>query len=345
MTDSTAGEGEETFSESVSVTEEETGDASRDSLPDTEAIPDATLQGQEKDSKPAAASKAEGKENDEPAAGDDSAAPEPDASTRRAKSSQTRINILTRKLRETEQETAYLRGRVDALEGNGKPAPASGTEAGKEGDSKPTIDDFDTAEEFADALADWKLTQREHEKPAARPEPQGSPASPPRDAPRQPTDAEAKSYLAASAKYEDLEEVLFDPDLPWTKHMADAVSEEEDAAELLYLLGKAPAELERIAKLSPKAQEREVWRFVDKTRAGRAETSQAPAKQDDEAGKPDATLRAKAQPGPQVSKAAPVPSQTLSGSASAGSRRLEDLSDEEYIDEMNRRESARQRRA
>jgi hypothetical protein len=128
--------------------------------------------------------------------------------------------------------------------------------------------------------------------------------------------------------------------------MADAVSEEVDAAEMLYLLGQNPDELERIAKLPPKAQEREVWRFVDKRRAEMAAVSQTPEEKPDGTaeGKTDAAPRAKAQPGPQVSKAAPVPAAQLSGGA-AMSRRLEDLSDEEYITEMNRREADSRRRA
>jgi hypothetical protein len=344
MTQSTRQEEGAEFAESVAVTEEETGDSTRDPLPDTVANPDASIQGREKAPADKADSKARSKGSDEPASGDDSAEHEPDAGARRGKPPQMRINTLTRRLRETEQETAYLRGRLEALEGKGQPAPTGGTEAGKD-DGRPKIDDYDSVEDFADALTDWKLTQHQ----AASQEQKGSTASTPRDAgqPRQPTDAETKSYLAAAAKYPDLDEVLFDPELPWTRHMADAVSEEADAAELLYLLGQNPAELDRVARLSPKAQEREVWRFVDKTRAERAAASQSPAgAQDGEADdEHDAAPRAKAQPGSRVSKAAPVPGQIPGGRSGAGSRRLEDLSDEEYIEEMNRREAARRRRA
>jgi hypothetical protein len=345
VTDSTPDD-DKGVAESVTVTEEETGDSTRAPLPDTEATPAATQeQGQEKATDPTADSKAAGKDTEEPASGD-SAELEPDAGARRGKSPQMRINTLTRRLRESETEAAYLRGRLEALEGKGKPEPTGGTEAETD-DGRPKIDDFDTAEEFADALADWKLEHRERQ-PAGK-EPNGSQASTPRDvgAARQPTPAEVESYKAAAAKYEDLEEVLFDPELPWTKHMADAVSEEQDAAEMLYLLGKNPAELERISRLSPKAQEREVWRFVDRTRAERAAAGNTPggnpAGRAD--GSADATPRAKAQPGSQVSRAAPVPGTSLSGSSAAVSRRLEDMTDEEYVEEMNRREAARMRRA
>lgn len=343
MTDSTQDEGKDGFSESVSVTEEEVGVASRDALPDTEGLSDPAEQ-------PSQQKEAEEKSDATDAAAPDPAKDrglEPDASTRRS-NPEKRINTLTRRLTEAEREKAYLRGRLEALEsrpaGQAVEAPAEGAD-----DGRPKIDDYDTAEDFADALADWKVEHPEARKPkdaAATPADKEPPARAAGDQPRKPTEAEVTSYLAAAAKYDDLDDVLFDPSLPWTKHMADAVSEEADAAELLYLLGQNPDELDRISKLSPKAQEREVWRFVDKKRAETAAASQTPADKPDGTAeaKPDAAPRAKAQPGPQVSKAAPVPAAQLSGGA-AVSRRLEDLSDEEYIVEMNRREAERRRRA
>jgi hypothetical protein len=62
----------------------------------------------------------------------------------------------------------------------------------------------------------------------------------------------------ASDKYEDFDDVVRGDDVPFTPHVRDALLLVENPAEVAYRLGKNPSELERISKLHPLDQAREV---------------------------------------------------------------------------------------
>lgn len=266
------------------------------------------------------------------------ATPEPDAAARR-NDPVKRIDKLTRKLRDAEREAAYLKGRLEATEGRGRPAETPA-------DDTPKLDDYDSAQEFAEALADYyqanpdKRPSRTGKQPTSA-EPAGPPANQREPAqPGAPSETQVKSYIAAKAKFPDLDDVLFDTELPWTKTMADAVADDEDSAEILYQLGQNESEIERISRLSPMQQQREVWRFAEKYRAG-LPASESRTESDTGADTTDAEPRTNAEPRARVSKAAPVPP-PLSGSGSA-SKDPASMDQAEYEAYMNRREKDRVR--
>ena len=62
----------------------------------------------------------------------------------------------------------------------------------------------------------------------------------------------------ASDKYEDFDDVVRGNDIPFTPHVRDALLLVENPAEVAYKLGKNRSELERISKLHPLDQAREV---------------------------------------------------------------------------------------
>jgi hypothetical protein len=62
----------------------------------------------------------------------------------------------------------------------------------------------------------------------------------------------------ASEKYEDFDDVVRGDDIPFTPHVRDALLLVENPAEVAYRLGKNRSELERISKLHPLDQAREV---------------------------------------------------------------------------------------
>ena len=62
----------------------------------------------------------------------------------------------------------------------------------------------------------------------------------------------------ASEKYEDFDDVVRDKEMPFTPHVRDALLLIENPAEVAYRLGKNRGELERISKLHPLDQAREV---------------------------------------------------------------------------------------
>lgn len=62
----------------------------------------------------------------------------------------------------------------------------------------------------------------------------------------------------ASDKYDDFDDVVRGDDIPFTPHVRDALLLVENPAEVAYKLGKSRSELERISKLHPLDQAREV---------------------------------------------------------------------------------------
>jgi hypothetical protein len=62
----------------------------------------------------------------------------------------------------------------------------------------------------------------------------------------------------ASEKYDDFDDVVRGEDIPFTPHVRDALLLVENPAEVAYRLGKNKSELERISKLHPLDQAREV---------------------------------------------------------------------------------------
>lgn len=65
-------------------------------------------------------------------------------------------------------------------------------------------------------------------------------------------------FDTASDKYEDFDDVVRGNDVPFTPHVRDALLLVENPAEVAYRLGKNRGELERISKLHPLDQAREV---------------------------------------------------------------------------------------
>lgn len=62
----------------------------------------------------------------------------------------------------------------------------------------------------------------------------------------------------ASDKYDDFDDVVRESDAPFTDHVRDALLLVDNPAEVAYRLGKNRSELERISKLHPLAQAKEV---------------------------------------------------------------------------------------
>src|SRR6185436_1228163 len=100
-----------------------------------------------------------------------------------------------------------------------------------------------------EALTDWKLDQREKTRAEAE-------AKRAHDiAEREAFETWAKREKAAKKAHDDYEEVLdsvkFNPADPGVPAARQAMLESELGAEILYHLAKQPAELKRIAALSP----------------------------------------------------------------------------------------------
>jgi len=83
----------------------------------------------------------------------------------------------------------------------------------------------------------------------------------------------------ASEKYEDFEDVVRGDDVPFTKHVRDALLLVNNPADVAYKLGKNRDELERISKLHPLKQAQEVIKLGHSLMSGMAKKN-APNKSD-----------------------------------------------------------------
>ncbi len=82
----------------------------------------------------------------------------------------------------------------------------------------------------------------------------------------------------ASDKYDDFDEVVRGDDMPFSSHVRDALLLVENPAEVAYKLGKNRSELERISKLHPLDQAREVNKLSFSIMGGKDNKSSSPSK-------------------------------------------------------------------
>jgi hypothetical protein len=112
----------------------------------------------------------------------------------------------------------------------------------------PPVEQFNSVDEYADALAIRKAEELLAKREA---------------------DRERMSMLEAyqdreedaRAKYEDFEQVAYNPALPITREMAETIQSSDIGPDLAYYLGAHPNEASRISRLSPILQAKEIGKL------------------------------------------------------------------------------------
>lgn len=157
----------------------------------------------------------------------------------KAKGVQKRIDELTSNWRTAERDRDHWREL--ALKGEQKPVdePASAPQG------KPTLDAFESYEEYVEALADWKYEERQRSDRENQ-EKQ-------RQAQTQAEKTRSFQQRAESVRetHPDFDQVVGNPALPISQAMADAAYSSEKGPEILYHLGQNPQEAEKLYNLSP----------------------------------------------------------------------------------------------
>ena len=118
----------------------------------------------------------------------------------------------------------------------------------------PSLEQFESVDEYADALA-----VRKAEELLAK-----------REAERQKMDmleAYHDREEEARSKYEDFEQVAYNPKLPITSVMAETIQASDLGPDLAYYLGTNPREADRISRLSPFLQAKEIGKIEAKISA------------------------------------------------------------------------------
>jgi hypothetical protein len=117
-----------------------------------------------------------------------------------------------------------------------------------------TADQFESTEAYADALAYQKAEELIAKREAAK---QHS--------------AILESYQdleeEARVKYDDFEQVAYNPKLPITNVMAETIQSSEIGPELAYYLGSNPKDAERISRMTPLSQAKEIGKIEAKLAA------------------------------------------------------------------------------
>lgn len=195
-----------------------------------------------------------------------------------------RIAQVVREREEAKRETEYW--REQAMKGQPKAEPTKT-------DEKPKVDQFQSYEEYLEALADYKAEQKYAERERKREQ-----ETQQERATREMNDMRASFAERAeqvAEKYEDFEEVAFSPDVPVSKAMVPAILSSEMGPELMYYLGQNPKEAARIARLPPIAAVRELGRLE-------AKLSEPPQKRPSKAPEPINPVGTRAEAGKDPSR-------------------------------------------
>jgi hypothetical protein len=112
----------------------------------------------------------------------------------------------------------------------------------------PSIDNFESPDAYAEALALRKaeelLAQRDRQKEQA-----------------EIVEAYGEREEKARDKYDDFEDVVYNPKLRITDVMAETIQHSDIGPDLAYWLGTNPKEADRISRLSPLMQAREIGKI------------------------------------------------------------------------------------
>ena len=159
----------------------------------------------------------------------------------------------------------------------------------------PPVDQFESPEAYADALAYQKAEQLIAQRDQAR---QQSAI----------LDAYHEQEEEARAKYDDFEQVAYNPKLPITDVMAESIRASDIGPEVAYYLGANPKEAERISRLAPIVQAKEIGRIEAKM------ASNPPVKRTTSAPAPISPVTARSSGGPAYDTTDPRSTKTMTDS-------------------------------
>jgi hypothetical protein len=180
---------------------------------------------------------------------------------------QKRIDELTREKYEAQAQAKFFAEQLKSKETSQPATPANAAPA-----VAPKADDFDTYEEFIDALSDWKVDQ----KLAAREAATQAKAADNSKAEAQRVQATSMQARIAEGrdKYDDFDHVALNQAIPITQDMALAVADSEVGADLAYYLGSHLDEAARISQMTPSAQYRAIGKLEAKLESRPVQTAE-----------------------------------------------------------------------
>jgi len=159
----------------------------------------------------------------------------------------------------------------------------------------PPVDQFESPEAYADALAYQKAEQLLAQREEARQQ-----------------SAILETYHEkeeeARTKYDDFEQVAYNPKLPITNVMAQTIQASDIGPEVAYYLGANPKEADRISRLAPFVQAKEIGRIEAKL------ATDPPVKRTTSAPAPISPVTARSSGGPAYDTTDPRSTKTMTDS-------------------------------
>ena len=186
---------------------------------------------------------------------------------------------LAREQRKWEREQAQRQSEQQTL----RAAPAA------------SADQFESTEAYAEALALQKAEELIAKREAAK---------------QQSQVLESYHDLEEEArnKYDDFEQVAYNPKLPITNVMAETIQSSEIGPELAYYLGSNPKDAERISRMTPLGQAKEIGKIEAKLAA------EPPVKRTTSAPAPISPVTARASGSPALDTTDPRSIKTMTAS-------------------------------
>ena len=241
-----------------------------------------------------------------------------------------RIKKLSAEKNEQKKELEALKQRLLAVEQGGKPQPKAEeqpkAEAKTEATPKPTVDQFQTYEEFTEALADWKLDQKLQKIEAQKQEQAQKDAQ----AAANKTAVEKWNEQIEDAKerYDDFEDVVGRSSLI-PNEVAVAITRMRNGADVAYFLGKHPETCKKLMKMG---NEGDLLSAI--AEVGGISRELLPTEEDEETGEQV----------PKVTTKAKVPVRPVAGSSTRSTIPLDELPYADYRKLRDKQEKERYRR-
>ena len=249
------------------------GDAPQKPVEETPETPDkdaASAEDAEENTEEADASDNDETDAEEGSEGDEEESESKEAKPKKVGGYQRKINKLTKKAAEALQEKEYW--RQEALKAQKQPVAEKSEEKPQATSDKPLADNFETHEDYVEALTDWKLEQKLSEREAKAKETQAKTEH------QSQIEAHIAKVNEFKATVDDFDDVIEDvEDIPMSLAVQDAILTSDNGPELMYQLAKNPDEYRRICQLPAMQAARAIGRF--ESRIQKESPAESPAKQ------------------------------------------------------------------
>jgi len=243
-----------------SATSETEGDESEESQADDDSEEKAAKKGEKNDSEDEDEDDSDDESEESDESEDDDEDEKPQKRRRRKSGFQRRVEKLNKRIADKEREIEYWRQQA-LKEGSGQEADSEEPEAKAKADTsdKPQSDDFESHEDYLEALVEWKAEQKLKERESQLAEQK---AKSEQEQLVNAHNERVQKFMETHDDFMDVLEEVDDVQMPF--HVQEVILQSDNGPELMYNLGLDRDSFEKICELNPVAAARELGRFEAK---------------------------------------------------------------------------------